>query len=134
MEIKKIEKYDVDYPKTNEISKEEIKKKTPKKFLKLSIALAVIQSLPNKVKAIPTPLQIQIAGGMAYIHPMYAVSSNVESLSLCALGLSVISIGITKVIHKVKKIEKPVPKILKVIAIISALFSIIGLVGMFIFK
>lgn len=145
MEIKKIEKHAVDYPKTNEISKEDIKRNIPKKFLKFAVALAFVQGSLTKVNAsiINTqlagdieyvePIPIVTAGVLEYIHPMYTVSSNVESISLCVLALSVISIGVTKIVYKIKKIEKPVPKGLKILAILSGVLAVVARIGIFIF-
>ncbi len=141
MEIKKIEKHAVDYPKTNEISKEDIKRNIPKKFLKFAVALAFMQGSLTKVNAsiINTqlagdiecvePIPIVTAGVLEYIHPMYTVSSNVESISLCVFVLSVISIVVTKIVYKIKKIEKPVPKGLKILAILSGVLAVVAAIG-----
>lgn len=148
MEIKKIEKHVVDYPKSNEISKEDIKRNIPKKFLKFGVALMFIQNFSNKVNASiirsidaplagdienVEPISVQLAGVMEYIHPMYTVSTNIELVSLGIFALSLISIGITKIIHKIKKIEKTAPKVLKILAIVSGIVSIISAIGIAVF-
>ena len=138
MEIKKIEKHAVDYPKTNEISKEDIKRNIPKKFLKFAVALAFMQGSLTKVNASIINTQLAgdieyiepvISGGLEYINPMYTVSSNVESISLCVFVLSVISIVVTKIVYKIKKIEKPVPKGLKILAILSGVLAVVAAIG-----
>ena len=147
MEIRKVERKVAEYPTTNDVPKEEIKKKLPKKFLKFAAILAVVQSVPNKVHAIlpkgeialagdieyVEPISIPTPGGLEYIHPVYTISTYVGKVSVCALAVSVVSIVITKIVHKVKKIENPVPKGLKILALISGILSLLAAVGILVF-
>ena len=147
MEIKKVEKIVVEYPATNEVSKDEIKMKLPKKFLKFALVLGVIQSFPNKAHAVfpkvdsalagdvavVDPTIIQTAGVMEYIHPMYTISTNVGIVALGLLALSTISIGITKIVNKIKKIEKSVPKAFKILAIASGIIAVLSAIGILVF-
>lgn len=142
MEIKKIEKHIADYPNTNEVSREEIKKKVPKNFLKFSVALALMQSFHSNINASVVNAQLAgdisyiepvIAGGLSYIHPIYTISTNVEVVSLSIFVLSMISIGVTKILHKIKKIDKPVPKIFKILAIFSGVLSLAAAIGIYVF-
>lgn len=145
MEIKKIENYVANYPNTNEVSKKEVKAKMPQKFLKLGIAAVILKTFPSKVNAsiisaplagdieYVEPISVQIAGGVQYINPIYTVSTNLEIVALGVLALSLISIGITKVLNKIKKIDKPAPKVLKILAIVSAMISVLVSIGIIIF-
>jgi hypothetical protein len=145
MEIKKIKNYVANYPNTNEVSKKKVKTKMPQKFLKLGIAAVILKTFPSKVNAsiisaplagdieYVEPISVQIAGGVQYINPIYTVSTNLEIVALGVLALSLISIGITKVLNKIKKIDKPAPKVLKILAIVSAMISVLVSIGIIIF-
>lgn len=148
MEIKKIEKNVVDYPKSNEISKKIIKKCLPNKFFKFAMSLAFIQSFSNKIKVLAAelsggvqvvdtivePIPMITSGVVEYVpSPMYVISSKVGLISASIMALSLISLCLTKIIRKLKKIEKPTPKGIKVVTVISGVLTVIGVVGTIIF-
>lgn len=67
MRIKKVEKNDVDYPKSNEMSKNEVKKKVPKKLLVLgALGIGTIAVVCGVAYHKAKPVEVPLAGIMTF--------------------------------------------------------------------
>lgn len=99
MKIKKVENNQADYPKSNEISNQEIKKKIPKKFI--AIALIVILAQASYIVYDELFLTNEIAGGMMYID-----SDMVNGSIISYQGKKVNGTTIKSFLEKVEKLNE----------------------------
>lgn len=99
MKIKKVENNQADYPKSNEISNQEIKKKIPKKFI--AIALIVILAQASYTVYDELFLTNEIAGGMMYID-----SDMVNGSIISYQGKKVNGTTIKSFLEKVEKLNE----------------------------
>ncbi len=99
MKIKKVENNQADYPKSNEISNQEIKKKIPKKFI--AIALIVILAQASYIVYDELFLTNEIAGGMMYID-----SDMVNESIISYQGKKVNGTTIKSFLEKVEKLNE----------------------------
>ena len=99
MKIKKVENNQADYPKSDEISNQEIKKKIPKKFI--AIALIVILAQASYIVYDELFLTNEIAGGMMYID-----SDMVNGSIISYQGKKVNGTTIKSFLEKVEKLNE----------------------------